>query len=76
MYAKWRIFVYQVATFAGVGVREGLGHRDGAKRRAVVETGLLGRCHARDRLRARERAGALQRNPSPFPSSLEEVRLL
>jgi hypothetical protein len=34
MYAKWRIFVYQVATFAGVGGREGLGHRDGAERRA------------------------------------------
>jgi hypothetical protein len=33
MYAKWRIFVYQVATFAGVGVREGLGHRGGAKPR-------------------------------------------
>ena len=30
MYAKWRIFVHQVATFAGVGVREGLGHRVGA----------------------------------------------
>jgi hypothetical protein len=30
MYAKWRIFVYQVATFAGVGVREGLEHRGGA----------------------------------------------
>jgi hypothetical protein len=34
MYAKWRIFVYQVAPFADVRVREGLGHRDGAKRRA------------------------------------------
>jgi hypothetical protein len=33
MYAKWRIFVCQVATFAGVGVREGVGHQGGAKRR-------------------------------------------
>ena len=33
MYAKWRIFVCQVATFAGVGVREGLGHRGGAQAR-------------------------------------------
>ena len=33
MYAKWRIFVHQVATFAGVGVREGLGHQGGAERR-------------------------------------------
>jgi hypothetical protein len=38
MYAIWRIFVYQVATFAGVGVREGLGHRGGAKRETTSAT--------------------------------------
>jgi hypothetical protein len=54
IYAKWTIFVYQVATFVGIGVREGLGHRGGGRAKGQSPVAWELRPHDRSRCASTE----------------------